>query len=64
MSPPTVVAPARPEIVTEEPRGAARRGSSAPTTTDHKSVGLLYLGAALFFAALAVGRVRADAQCS
>jgi heme/copper-type cytochrome/quinol oxidase subunit 1 len=53
MSTPTAVAPARPEVVTEDlPR---RRPSwvERATSTDHKSVGILFLGGALFFAAIA-----------
>ncbi|MGH2964106.1 MAG: cytochrome c oxidase subunit I [Solirubrobacterales bacterium] len=54
MSPPTAVAPARPEIVTEEVPRRRPAWVERATATDHKSVGILYLGAALFFAAIAV----------
>ena len=54
MSPPTAVAPARPEVVTEEVPRRRPGWVERATTTDHKSVGLLYLGGALFFAAIAV----------
>ncbi len=54
MSPPTAVAPARPEVVTEQVPRRRPGWVERATTTDHKSVGLLYLGAALFFAAIAV----------
>ncbi len=54
MTPPATVVPARPELVTEEiPRrrpGWVERATSA----DHKSVGILYLGASLTFLTLAV----------
>ena len=54
MSPPTAVAPARPEVVTEQVPRRRPGWVERATTTDHKSVGLLYLGGALFFAAIAV----------
>jgi heme/copper-type cytochrome/quinol oxidase subunit 1 len=54
MSPPTAVAPARPEIVTEELPRRRPAWVERATSTNHKSVGILYLGAALFFAAIAV----------
>jgi heme/copper-type cytochrome/quinol oxidase subunit 1 len=51
---PPTVAPARPEIVTEE---ISRRRSAwieLATSADHKGVGVMYLGAALSFLVLAV----------
>jgi heme/copper-type cytochrome/quinol oxidase subunit 1 len=54
MSPPTAVAPARPEIVTEEVPRRRPAWVERATSTNHKSVGTLYLGGALFFAAIAV----------
>ena len=54
MSPPAAVAPARPEIVTEEVPRRRPAWVERATSTNHKSVGILYLGAALFFAAIAV----------
>ena len=54
MTPPTTVSPPRPEIVTE---GIPRRRAAwieRATGTDHKSVGILYLGTSLCFGALAV----------
>jgi heme/copper-type cytochrome/quinol oxidase subunit 1 len=52
--PPRSLAPARPEIVTEEfpPRRPA--WIELATSSDHKAVGVLYLGAALSFLVLAV----------
>ncbi len=54
MTPPTTVAPPRPEVVTEEiPRrrpGWVERATSA----NHKSVGVLYIGTSLCFLTLAV----------
>jgi len=52
--PPTSLAPSRPEIVTE--RYPQRRPAwiELATSGDHKAVGVLYLGAALSFLALAV----------
>ena len=54
MTPPTTIAPSRPEVVTEAiPRrrtGWVERATSA----DHKSVGVLYVGASLCFLTLAV----------
>ena len=54
MSTPTTLAPPRPEIVTE---GIPRRRAAwieRATSTDHKSVAILYLGTSLCFGALAV----------
>jgi heme/copper-type cytochrome/quinol oxidase subunit 1 len=51
---PATVAPARPEVVTD---GVPRRRPDwieRTTSADHKSVGLLYIGGALVFAAAAV----------
>ena len=53
MTPPTTVSPPRPEVVTE---GIPRRRAAwieRATSTDHKSVGILYLGTSLCFGALA-----------
>ena len=53
MTPPTTVAPPRPEVVTE---GIPRRRAAwieRATSTDHKSVGILYLGTSLCFGAIA-----------
>jgi heme/copper-type cytochrome/quinol oxidase subunit 1 len=54
MSPPTAVAPARPEVVTEDLPRRRPAWVERATSTDHKSVGILFLGGALFFAAIAV----------
>ncbi len=54
MSPPTAVAPARPEVVTEEISRRRPAWVERATATDHKSVGLLYIGTSLCFLALAV----------
>ena len=54
MTPPATVSPPRPEIVTE---GIPRRRAAwieRATSTDHKSVAILYLGTSLCFGALAV----------
>ena len=53
MTAPTTISPTRPEVVTE---GIPRRRAAwieRATSTDHKSVGILYLGASLCFAAIA-----------
>jgi heme/copper-type cytochrome/quinol oxidase subunit 1 len=52
-APATVSAP-RPEVVTEEIRPRRAAWSERATRTDHKSVGILYLGTSLCFGALAV----------
>ncbi len=54
MTPPATVAPSHPEIVTEELPRRRPAWVERATSTDHKSVGVLYLGAALSFLALAV----------
>lgn len=54
MTPPATVAPTRPEIVTEELPRRRPAWVERATGTDHKSVGVLYLGASLTFLALAV----------
>ena len=54
MTPPTTISPPRPEVVTE---GIPRRRAAwieRATSTDHKSVAILYLGTSLCFGALAV----------
>ena len=54
MTPPTTVAPPRPEVVSEE---IPRRGPGwveRATSANHKSVGMLYLGTSLCFLTLAV----------
>jgi heme/copper-type cytochrome/quinol oxidase subunit 1 len=53
VSAPTV-APPRPEIVTEEIPARRADWIERATSTDHKSVGILYLGTSLCFAAVAV----------
>jgi cytochrome c oxidase subunit 1 len=53
MTPPTTVAPPRPEVVAD---GIPRRRAAwieRATSTDHKSVAILYLGTSLCFGALA-----------
>ncbi|MGH2924406.1 MAG: cytochrome c oxidase subunit I, partial [Solirubrobacterales bacterium] len=54
MTPPTVAAPARPELVTEDTPRRRPAWVERATATDHKSVGLLYMGTSLCFGALAV----------
>jgi cytochrome c oxidase subunit 1 len=54
MSSPATVAPARPEVVTEQTPRRRPAWVERATATDHKSVGVLYLGAALSFLTLAV----------
>src|SRR5262245_11332375 len=54
MSPSTAVARARPEVITEEVPRRRPAWVERATSTNHKSVGILYLGGALFFAAIAV----------
>jgi cytochrome c oxidase subunit 1 len=54
MTPPAAVAPARPEIVTEEIPRRRPGWVERMTAGDHKSVGILYLGASLTFLVLAV----------
>jgi heme/copper-type cytochrome/quinol oxidase subunit 1 len=54
VTPPTTISPPRPEVVTE---GIPRRRAAwieRATSTDHKSVAILYLGTSLCFGALAV----------
>jgi heme/copper-type cytochrome/quinol oxidase subunit 1 len=54
VTPPAVrVSPARPEIVTREPRRPRPAWVSLATATDHKQVGLLYVATALSFLVLA-----------
>jgi cytochrome c oxidase subunit 1 len=50
----STVAPARPEILTEELPRRRQAWIERATSTDHKTVGLLYVGAALAFLAVAV----------
>jgi heme/copper-type cytochrome/quinol oxidase subunit 1 len=55
VTPPTTISPPRPEVVTEG--GIPRRRAAwieRATSTDHKSVAILYLGTSLCFGALAV----------
>jgi cytochrome c oxidase subunit 1 len=54
MSPPATVAPTHPEVVTEELPRRRPAWVERVTATDHKSVGILYVGASLSFLALAV----------
>ncbi len=53
MSSPAAVSPPRPEIVTEGIPGRRAAWIERATSTDHKSVGILYLGASLCFGAVA-----------
>ncbi|MGH2993544.1 MAG: cytochrome c oxidase subunit I [Solirubrobacterales bacterium] len=52
--PPSSLAPARPEVVTERYPESRPAWVQLATSGDHKAVGVLYLGAALSFLALAV----------
>jgi heme/copper-type cytochrome/quinol oxidase subunit 1 len=52
--PRTAVAPARPEIVTDEIVGRRPAWVELATSADHKAVGLMYVAAALSFLVLAV----------
>jgi cytochrome c oxidase subunit 1 len=54
MTPPTSVAPTRPEVVTEGPPARRPAWVERATNADHKSVGMLYVGAALSFLALSI----------
>ncbi len=54
MSPPATVTPAHPEVVTEDLPRRRPAWVERATSTDHKSVGILYLGASLSFLALTV----------
>ena len=54
MTPPTAAGTARPELVTEELPRRRQAWIERATSSDHKSVGMLYLGAALTFALAAV----------
>ena len=56
MSPPPV-ATARPEVVTEELPRRRQAWIERATSTDHKSVGTLYIGAALAFLVAAVAQL-------
>jgi heme/copper-type cytochrome/quinol oxidase subunit 1 len=51
---PTTVSPARPEIVTDEIPRRRQAWIERTTSADHKSVGLIYIGAALAFLAVAM----------
>jgi heme/copper-type cytochrome/quinol oxidase subunit 1 len=53
-APPPTIAPARPEIVTDEIRGPRAAWIELATSADHKGVGVMYIGAALSFLVLAV----------
>ncbi len=54
MSPPTSLGAARPEVVTEQTPRRRPAWVERATATDHKAVGLLYIGASLCFLTLAV----------
>jgi heme/copper-type cytochrome/quinol oxidase subunit 1 len=63
MTPPTAVGAARPEVVTEAVPRRRQAWIERATSADHKSIGVLYIGAALAFAvacltALVVMRVQ------
>src|SRR5918995_3792621 len=51
---PTALKSARPEVVTEAPPSRRAAWIERATNADHKSVGVLYIGAALCFAVLAL----------
>jgi heme/copper-type cytochrome/quinol oxidase subunit 1 len=51
---PTAAKTASPEVVTEAPPSRRAAWIERATSADHKSVGLLYIGAALCFAVLAL----------
>jgi heme/copper-type cytochrome/quinol oxidase subunit 1 len=54
MTPPTTIAPHRPEVVTEAIPRRRTGWVERVTSADHKSVGVLYVGASLCFLTLAV----------
>jgi heme/copper-type cytochrome/quinol oxidase subunit 1 len=54
VTPPTTVAPPRPEVVSEEIPRRAPGWIERATSANHKSVGVLYLGTSLCFLTLAV----------
>jgi heme/copper-type cytochrome/quinol oxidase subunit 1 len=54
MKPPPTIAPAHPEVVTDGLQARRPGWVERATSTDHKSVGKLYLGASLCFLVLAV----------
>ena len=54
MTPPNAARTARPEVVTEEVPRRRQAWIERATSSDHKSVGLLYIGAALAFALAAL----------
>jgi heme/copper-type cytochrome/quinol oxidase subunit 1 len=53
-APPPTVAPARPEVVTEEIARRRPAWIELATSTDHKGVGVMYMATALSFLAIAV----------
>ena len=57
MTPPTAVGSARPEVVTEAVPRRRQAWIEKATSADHKSVGMLYIGAALCFAVAAVAEL-------
>ena len=63
VSPPPV-ATARPEVVTEELPRRRQAWIERATSADHKSVGTLYIGAALAFLVAAVAQFVADADAA
>jgi cytochrome c oxidase subunit I len=54
MTPPTAVGAARPEVVTEEVRRHRQAWIERATSSDHKSVGLMYIAAAICFGVAAL----------
>jgi heme/copper-type cytochrome/quinol oxidase subunit 1 len=54
MTPPTAVGPARPEVVTETVPRRRQAWIERATSADHKSVGMLYIAAALTFGVAAL----------
>jgi heme/copper-type cytochrome/quinol oxidase subunit 1 len=54
MTPPTTAGTARPELVTEEAPRRRQAWIERATSSDHKSVGVLYIGTALCFAIAAL----------
>ena len=63
MSPPPV-ATARPEVVTEECPRRRQAWIERATSTDHKSVGLLYIGSCAAFLRRGGRAVRRSCGCS
>jgi heme/copper-type cytochrome/quinol oxidase subunit 1 len=57
VTPPTAAGAARPEVVTEAVPRRRPAWIERATSTDHKSVGMLYIGAALCFAVAALAEI-------